>query len=259
MKLRNSIFLSVIAFAGLASCTSKQAVVEKTKIEKTATVNKILVPYFKAIGTEPFWGIEISEKEVKFTELGNEKGIIFPNENLQIFEEDKKMTFSTKTHMLILQAMPGGCDDGMSDLVYSHKVVATLIDEMTGEATENYGCGEFFADPELSNVWTLKTFRDQNVDTKDFGDQTPILEFVTEKNMFTGFAGCNTINGKLVPNSKDRIKLTNIASTKMMCGPGNREQEFIGALSKVGAYKFDGDTLILLDATYVPIATFTKR
>ncbi len=259
MKIKSTIFLSVIAFAGLTSCTSKQSTIEQTKIEKTAMVSTIGIPYFKAMGTEPFWNIEISEKEVKFTELGNEKGIIFPNENLQMFQEDNKITFATKSHTLVIDAKSAECSDGMSDIVYSHKVTATLIDEVTGEVKENYGCGQFFTHPQLSKIWFLKTFREQEFDKKNFNDEIPYVEFIGQKNMFSAFAGCNRINGKMQANTENRLQLIDIASTKMMCGPDNREQEFINVLAKVGAYKFDGDTLILMDATYVPIATFQKK
>ena len=86
-----------------------------------------------------------------------------------------------------------------------------------------------------------------------------MLEFVVEKNTFSGFAGCNSINGKMKVNTENRLQLVDIASTRMMCAPDNKEQQFLSLLAKVGAYKFDGDTLILLDPTYVPVATFKKK
>lgn len=251
--------MSVIAIAGLSSCKTQKEVVKPTKIEKTAVVNTISVPYFKAVGTEPFWGIEISEKGVKFTELGNEEGIFFPNEKLEIFEEDRKTTYSTKTHMLILEAKTGECSDGMSDLTYSHKVVATLIDEETGGATENYGCGQFFADSELNSTWVLESLRGQEVSPKDFGNELPYIDFIVAKNIFIGFAGCNRINGQMKPKSQNRLQLTNIASTKMMCTEENKEQQFMKVLPDVASYKFAGNTLILMNSSFVPVATFTKK
>ena len=211
MKLRSTIFLSLIAFAGLSSCKSQKEIVEKTKIEKTsekttAMKSTIGIPYFKAIGTEPFWGVEISEKELKFTSVENQNGIIIPNETFEKFEENKKITFATKDYMLIIEAKPGECSDDMSDRRYSHKVVVTFIDEKTGEATENYGCGEFFADPQLSNIWMLKTLLGQDISAKYFGNEIPFIEFIGEKNMFTGFAGCNRINGKMQANSGNRLQ-----------------------------------------------------
>lgn len=264
MKIKSTIVMSIIVMASLSSCKSQKEVVEKTatdktQVENTAIPNTLEIPYFKAIGVEPFWNLEISQKQVKFTTLENEKGVVLPIESAKIFEESTKTTYSTKDFMLILEAIPGGCNDGMSDLNYSHKVTVSLIDEATGEASENYGCGQFFADSKLSNTWILQTLRDKNVNSKDFGDQLPNLQIATETNSFTGFAGCNTIKGQLVPNSNDRIKFENIATTRMMCAPENKEQDFLNVLSKVGAYKFDGQTLILLDATYVPVATFRKK
>lgn len=259
MKLRSTIVLSIVAIAGMSSCKSQKEIVEKTKVENTAVVSTIGIPYFKVVGTEPFWGVEISEKEVKFTALGNEKGIIIPNDDVQMFKEDKKITFATKTHMLIIEANPADCSDGMSDQRYSHKVAVTLIDETTGKATENYGCGQFFAEPQLSKIWMLKTLRGQEISSNDFGNQVPYLEFLADKNIFTGFAGCNQINGKMRPNTENKLQLIDIASTRMMCEPENKEQQFLNILAKVGAYKFDGDSLILLDETYVPVATFKKK
>ena len=259
MKVTSSVVFSIIAAAMISSCTSKKEVVKQSKIENTAVESTVGIPYFKAIGTEPFWNVEIFEKEVIFKSLGNEKGIVFSNEKFEVFEEDKKYTFANKTHTLIIEAISGECSDGMSDLSYSHKVAVTIIDETTGKSSQNFGCGQFISESKLSNIWVLKTFRDQIVSANDFDDQAPYLELVSGSNVFSGFGGCNTINGQVIPNSKNRIKFSNIAATKMMCGKVNREQEFISALSKVGAYKFDGRTLILLDATYVPIATFQAK
>ncbi len=259
MKIRKKIILSIIVFAGLSSCTSKQAVVQKDKIENTAMVSTIGIPYFKAMGTEPFWNIEVSEKEIKFTKLGNEKGIVFPNEGFDTLYEDMKLSFTNKTHMLTLMATPGECSDGMSDKLFSHKVNVSLIDAESGEVEEYNGCGQFFVDPQLSKIWILKTLLDQDISAKDFSNEIPYIEFIGEKNIFSGFAGCNRINGKMQPNTDNRLQLIDIASTKMMCEPENKEEQFLKVLSKIGAYKFDGDTLILLDPTYVPLAIFTKR
>lgn len=259
MRLRSTIVLSIIAFAGLSSCKSQKEVVEKTKIEKTAMVSTINVPYFKGVGTEPFWSVEVSEKEVKFTVPGDEKGLIFPNDNMDELQEDMKLAFANKTHMITIAPTLGECSDGMSERRFSHKVHVTLVNGETGETKEYYGCAQFFADAKLNAIWMLETLRDQQINQKDFGDAIPYLEIATDKNLVNGFAGCNRISGTLEVNTMNRLKFVNVASTKMMCDPENKEQEFLNLLAKVGAYKFDGDTLILLDPTYVPVATFKKR
>ena len=259
MRVRNTIALCILAVAGFSSCTSTKQIVDQTKIEDTAMKSTIEIPYFKAIGTEPFWSVEVSEKQVKFTDLDNQKGIIFPNDGLDMLEENMKLSFSNKTHMISINAVPGDCSDGMSDKRFSHKVHVSLISEIDGTTKEYNGCAEFFAAPQLTAVWTLQTMRGQEVSTKDFGNQIPFLEFFVEKNMFSGYAGCNQVTGQIKANTQNRIELSNIASTRMMCEPENKEQQFLNILAKVGAYKFDGDTLILLDPTYVPVATFKKK
>lgn len=258
MKLRSIILLSVISFAGLSSCKSQKEIVKKTTLEHTAVANTTGVPYFKAVGTEPFWSIEISEKEVKFSELGNEKGIIFPNDNNDILYENMKLTYTNKTHMLTIDIKPGECSDGMSEQRYSYKANVSLIDADAGEVKKYYGCGQYFADSKLNSKWMLKTLRGEEISEKN-SQNSLYIEFLSEKNMFTAFAGCNQINGVMKSNTENRLQLLDIASTKMLCEPGNKEQDFINVLAKVGAYKFDGDILILTDPTYVPIATFRKN
>lgn len=259
MKLRNTIVLSIIAFAALSSCKSQKEIVEKTEIKEIPMKSTIGDIYFKAVGTEPFWGLEVSERDVKFTHPDSKENLVFPNIHLEKLEENKKLTYMNKTHSLTISIIPGECSDGMSEQRYSHKVSLELIETAVGQATEYNGCAMFMADPKLTKIWILKTMQGNGITKEDFANEMPYLDFIAEKSMFAGFGGCNSINGKMKVNTGNRIQFMDITSTKMMCEKDNQEPLFLGLLSKVGAYKFDGDALILMDAQYVPIATFQKR
>ena len=259
MKLRGTVVLCIVAMTALSSCKSQKEIVEQTKIEDTAMASTIGDIYFRAVGTEPFWGLEVSEKEVKFTQVESAESLVFPNIHLESLEENKKLTFMNKSHSVTISITPGECSDGMSDQRYSHKVNLELIETAVGKAKDYNGCAKFMADPQLTNIWILETMQGNKITNQEFANEFPYLDFTTEKSIFGGFAGCNTITGKLKVNTGNRLELIDIASTKMMCERDNKEQMFLGLLSKVGAYKFDGDTLILMDAQYVPVATFQKR
>lgn len=87
------------------------------------------------VGTEPFWGLKISEKSIRFSSPDVLDGV-------QLKIKSKKEAagmvegFATviKTKHTSLTMVRGECSDGMSDATYSHHAVY----EMKG--TVYYGC-----------------------------------------------------------------------------------------------------------------------
>jgi uncharacterized membrane protein len=90
------------------------------------------VESFRVVGTEPFWGIDISQKGIVYTSLGeniNKQGFRYvaptpaqgrPLDVVRVYR------FGTKpNHILILNKVDGYCSDSMSDTKYPY--TATLI------------------------------------------------------------------------------------------------------------------------------------
>ena len=59
-----------------------------------------------------------------------------------------------------------------------------------------------------------------------------------------GFAGCNQMNGSLF-FEKGLLRFSNIATTRMMCEPHNKENEFLKALQSTTTYKLENNRLWL--------------
>lgn len=77
---------------------------------------------------------------------------------------------------------------------------------------------------------------------KDFSKEFPTMEI--NSSSFSGFAGCNRMSGKIF-YEKGLLSFTNIATTKMMCEPNNKEAEFLKTLQRTTTYKIENNRLTL--------------
>lgn len=84
------------------------------------------------------------------------------------------------------------------------------------------------------------------------------IEFSPSEKRFTGNAGCNRINGEYTLDKKDRIKLSNVISTKMSCDDIAFETSFLSLLNQVDRFKVQDNILLLRDGNDV-ILKFTPR
>ena len=92
----------------------------------------------------------------------------------------------------------------------------------------------------LSGTYTVKVVGDIDVST-----QKLTLTFNPQRNMVTGFSGCNTYTGPYT-EKKGTIKFGNIMATEMYCEEGSKtEKMFMDALSKVTSFQLNRETLIL--------------
>jgi uncharacterized membrane protein len=89
--------------------------------------------HFQALGTEPFWSIEVLSGKLLYTSPDNQVGVAITS---RLTSEGKRLHYSGtmdgKAVSLLIES--GECSDGMSDTVYAHKATFTW-----GERTEQ-GC-----------------------------------------------------------------------------------------------------------------------
>ena len=91
------------------------------------------VKHLQALGTEPFWSIEVLPGELHYSSPENLAGTTFGSAETK----DGKATRYTgrlEGKSVVLRVEPGTCSDGMSDTVYPYKATFTW-----GERTEQ-GC-----------------------------------------------------------------------------------------------------------------------
>lgn len=227
------------------SCPDKKTNLEDVSTEtveeknnKDYTDNSAI--YFKAQGTEPFWSLEISEKQFILKTI--EDTIIMPavqpilaaDHNVKLFRTQKETT------QVSIQIIQMDCTNDMSGKISPYKVT---INE-NKEKLSLEGCGSYITDYRLHDIWVLEKLNGKKIDTTDFNREFPSMEINAGANAFSGFAGCNRMNGNLFFEPK-KLHFTNIITTKMACGPNNKEIDFLKALNNITTYKIENNRLWL--------------
>lgn len=81
-----------------------------------------------------------------------------------------------------------------------------------------------------------------------------------EQGTIHGNAGCNVLNGKILPTLEkpDGLEFRDLHTTRMTCPYIDTEQAFLVALEEVVTAKIDGSTLSLLNEEAQPIIVMTR-
>lgn len=215
--------------------------------------------YFKATGTEPFWGLKIYGDKVELTTMEGDTIIVPHTEPIRVQDANIKMyraqTEATAMDVIISQKE---CTNAMSGEVSPYSV--TISYKKTGEEETHAleGCGSYVTDYRLNDIWVLEEMRSQKVAKEDFnGKDVPYMEIYTEDNRFSGFSGCNRMTGSLF-YEKDLLGFAQIASTQMACPKMDRESEFLKALQSSTNYKVENNRLYLSNGSEENLLIFKK-
>ena len=106
------------------------------------------------------------------------------------------------------------------------------------------GCGHYKIDPNLQGNWILKSLGSKKVDIEHYREQLPYFNFNIRSKRFSGFAGCNQVNGTLF-SEHQLLRFIKIAQTRMLCAPPNKQNDILSALANATTYKIENNTLIL--------------
>jgi heat shock protein HslJ len=91
--------------------------------------------------------------------------------------------------------------------------------------------------------------------------RTANLRFAGDDARVTGFTTCNNLFGGYERPGGDRLRLIDLASTRMACvdpALAQQEQRFMAVLRRVERFAIAGDTLTLFDGTR-PLARFVTE
>ncbi|MFH4964384.1 META domain-containing protein [Gaetbulibacter sp. M235] len=201
-------------------------------------------PYFKASGNEPFWGLEIFDNLIVFKTIGDSikmphvKPVFAMDSNVKLY---KLVTESAELNIQISQQE---CINSMSGNSSPYKVSINYRKTIDPDFKNVEGCGHYISDYRLHDIWVLEELNGKKITKEDFSKEFPSVEINATTNKFFGFAGCNRMNGTLF-FEKDRLRFTNIVTTKMMCQPNNKEPEFLKAMEKTTSYSIKNNRLVL--------------
>lgn len=189
---------------------------------------------YRAVGTEPFWSVNIDGGRIAYsTPDGN-----FTDTLLSARETGDGRIY--RSRRITLQTSLEECSDGMSDRRYRDTVRATV----DGNRLE--GCGGPALAPEtLANTsWRIVAI---NGATVPDGDRYQI-EFGADQ--ISGRAGCNRFNGSY-SISREGFQAGPLAMTRMACpGPAMAHERAVADIlrGRVRLYYPDGETLVMRGA-----------
>lgn len=213
--------------------------------------------YFVASGSEPFWSLKIASDSIQFTTLTDT--ITTPHaQPIQAMDANVKMyKLQTEANNINIQLQQAPCiaNANGKEKPYTVTVAYTTTKQTQIHTVE--GCGSYVTDYRLDDIWVLTTLNNQTITTKDFANnRVPMLEINTASNTVTGFAGCNTLTAKMFFEPQ-KLRFTNITTTKKFCGENNKETEFIDALTKTTSYNLGNNKLTLTNPNGI-ICIFKK-
>lgn len=247
------ILIVIISFA--YNCKTANSKYSNTKEASSTSSGKTsdedLTIYFKATGNEPFWELQISEKQIIFTSLTKEKEtLIFSAVKPTRALDANIKTYKTKntTASLVISIQQLDCQDSMSGIISPYKVSVEIKNSSDGSLKKTEGCGKYITDYRLHDIWVLEELNGYKVFATDFQKELPRIEIHAAENKFMGFGGCNSINGNLFFEN-DLLRFSDIISTLMACPENNKEDKFIKALQSVTTYSIKNNRLTLSNPT----------
>ncbi|WP_435137708.1 META domain-containing protein [Formosa sp. A9] len=201
------------------------------------------LPFFKSEGND--WTFALSASGMEFSsQTEGLKSVHFPiTEPILAADANIKM-YRAETESATIQAeiKMKGCTNNDSISPYS---VSIKIKPTGNTDFENFeGCGAYITDYRLHDIWILETLNGIKVETEDFNTERPNMEINTTENTFAGFAGCNAMRGAIF-SEQSKLRFTNVITTRKMCLPTNKEQEFLKALQASTHFKIENNRLYL--------------
>ncbi|OIP49928.1 MAG: hypothetical protein AUK33_09145 [Flavobacteriaceae bacterium CG2_30_34_30] len=215
-----------------------------------ASVNRV---YFTAAGNEPFWGLEITEKDINFTFLDSITNQFSAPFRYPIRADDTTIkTYKLKTEQMemLISISEEECINTMSGAISAYKVEVNLKRNTDKDFLSFLGCGSYTIDSNLQGYWALEKIGENKLEDSLFEINFPHIEIQTQANTFFGFAGCNKIHGSLF-SEWELLRFTNLKSPKKICNQANIEDQFLEALQQVTSYTVSNATLKLKNPSRV--------
>lgn len=129
--MRSAAAVAALLLAGCQGAESQQAAVAKPTASPVASPSSIpSVPalvkaHFQALGTEPFWSLEVLDGQLRYSSPDNPDGTTFPAVGRKAGDA---YTYSgmMEGKSVLLSILEGTCSDGMSDTTYPYTATFTL-------------------------------------------------------------------------------------------------------------------------------------
>lgn len=202
-------------------------------------------PYFRASGTEPLWGLEISPEAIRLHTLGDT--LITPHtEPVQAADANaKRYDLATEASLVQIEIVQTECTNAMSGEKFPYTVRIAYRRTAEPELKKVEGCGRYVPDYRLHDIWVLESMRGAAVSTSDYPEGLPSLEIRAAEQAYSGATGCNRMMGTFFWEP-GILRFGPAAVTRKACPwMGRREQDFLSALAGSTAYSIAENRLRL--------------
>jgi uncharacterized membrane protein len=123
--------LAALALSIVAACQVR----DSPRLPDTSDAPETaLAGALRAIGTEPFWGLDIDSTGLRFTTPEDTKGIRWPPLTPTISGDTARWAGETERAAVDARIWPARCSDGMSDRVWPYTAVVRI------DSTTYRGC-----------------------------------------------------------------------------------------------------------------------
>jgi heat shock protein HslJ/uncharacterized membrane protein len=249
------IILAVSGCKSVATTPNQEVKAEPTFAYKQQIENLEKGIYFRGVGNEPEWSLKISENDIEFTSLkpGFESFNGPHVEPIRAMDANVKLySISTENGLINIQIQQLECINTMSGDKMPYTVRIEMTKGKSGDSVIFNGCGKYIINSNLHDIWVLEKLNGENVNLTNFMREFPNLEINSSTGQFMGFSGCNRMNGTIF-FEKGLLRFTNTATTRMVCGENNKENEFLKALASTTTYKVENMRLILTNPAGVEV------
>ena len=201
-------------------------------------------PIFKATGNEPFWGITIDARDIKFTSLveGFDKFTAAFAEPIRAMDANVKMYRSQSENGEIkVQVFQSSCTDDMSGKKMNYKTTVEIKRTSDKEYKTFIGCGDYITENRLYDIWVLREIDGKSARQNLYGKEIPRLEINTKEKTFMAFTGSKDIQGKIFMEGN----VIKFSTYKEPPGLNAAEKVFLEKLRTVTLFKLAENHLLL--------------
>ncbi len=187
---------------------------------------------FVAMGSEPFWSLELTKGQVRFRTVAGTDSLIVPLPAPNQAADVPVLRYRAQTAAgeLTVTIAPRPCTNSMSGEVLPYTVTVQARTAAQPATRAFAGCGRYLGDYRLHDIWALESLNGQAVAAAQFAKDKPYLELNLTREEALGFAGCNGFDGSLTPE-RAGLKFGTLRGTMLACPARPFERKFLGALS----------------------------
>ncbi len=201
--------------------------------------------FFIVTDREQLWTVEIRSTEILYRTQKENQSFSVPYVTPKDSAGVRIYRSKLKKDEIVIKIAKDSCRGSVSDVAFEFAADVSISRRKMKSPQKLQGCGTYLADKRLNAAWQLESLGGFKVKPNEFGKELPYIDLHIKERIFSGFGGCNRVNGGLDLRDYSQIKFTDVISTKMMCLSGNRESEFMKLLHAVKSYHIENGRLYL--------------